>query len=318
MITEDKSQMPLISPEDDEKEAQKELERLRKRLRKDRKKAKQPLIVVGISAAFVGVIVLIYIGSFRFYWPLWVLISLLLIGTVLLILFIRVGHTAQWTGLKNKTLWDWLQLLGVLAIPIVVAGATLLFSIQQANLDQQQREATLLQSYIDNIQDLLLNHNLLKSKPDDYVAILARARTLTALQGLDAEHKGLLVHFIYEARLIGFDDTNGKTHDPIIYLYFADLSDADLSGANLSGANLSGAILSRADLSNALLYDADLSSADLSSADLRGARRLSGADLSNADLNDAQNLTQQQLNQVFSCEGAILPKGLTCHRTSSP
>jgi hypothetical protein len=40
------------------------------------------------------------------------------------------------------------------------------------------------ETYIDNIQDLLLNHNLLGSKPSGEVAILARARTLTALQGL--------------------------------------------------------------------------------------------------------------------------------------
>src|SRR5260370_27696641 len=40
----------------------------------------------------------------------------------------------------RKTLWDWLQLLGVLAIPLVVAGATIFFGIQQANLAQQQHD----------------------------------------------------------------------------------------------------------------------------------------------------------------------------------
>ena len=53
---------------------------------------------------------------------------------------------------------------------------------------------------------MLLNHNLLKSKQDDAVAILARARTLVALQGLDVERKGHLLTFLYEARLIGFVD----------------------------------------------------------------------------------------------------------------
>ncbi len=82
----------------------------------------------------------------------------------------------KWTGFTGKTLWDWLQLLGILAILLVVAGATLLFSIQQANLAQQQhgsdqqsaldqQQATILQTYIDNIQDLLLNHNLLGVSP---------------------------------------------------------------------------------------------------------------------------------------------------------
>src|SRR2546421_11998745 len=85
----------------------------------------------------------------------------------------------KWTGFSGKTLWDWLQLL---IVPIVLAGGGYLFGTWQHNVDQQQaldqQQSTTLQTYIDNIQDLLLNHNLLKSKPIDDVAILARARTL--------------------------------------------------------------------------------------------------------------------------------------------
>src|SRR6266480_6672257 len=40
----------------------------------------------------------------------------------------------------GKTMWDWLNLLGILAIPLVVVAATLLFGIQQANLANQQHE----------------------------------------------------------------------------------------------------------------------------------------------------------------------------------
>jgi uncharacterized protein YjbI with pentapeptide repeats len=349
---------------------------------------------------------------------------------------LKVNH--NWTGFQGKTLWDWMQLLGVLAIPLVVVGATLLFGIQQANLanqqhvndqkianqqheaDQQQaldqQQAAILQTYIDNIQDLLLHDNLRESKAGDEVAILARARTLTALQGLDPERKGRLVQFIYEAQLIDFLDAGldkNNLHGPIIdlsgaHLSGADLSATDLSGADLSDAHLSGADLSGADLnsahlnsahlsdahlsgadlSGATLISADLSNANLSGADLSGAHLskatlsgtnlryadlsnatlsdvnlsgadlsgafLSGADLSGATLSDtdlsgahlrdadlsgahlsgahlrdtdlsgtflngailsgAQNLTQQQLDQVFTCKGAILPGGLACHQ----
>ena len=115
------------------------------------------------------------------------------------------------------------------------------------------------ETYIDNIQDLLLNHNLLVSKPSGEVAILARARTLTGLQGLDPERKGRLVQFLYEAQLIGFQGDKAdkyKLHNKII----------DLFGAVLSYTHLSGALL-----------------------------------------------IQQQLDQVLSCKGAILPKGLICN-----
>jgi uncharacterized protein YjbI with pentapeptide repeats len=70
------------------------------------------------------------------------------------------------------------------------------------------------------------------------------------------------------------------------------LTIADLSNASLIGARLCVACLGRANLRNADLRDADLRDADLRDADLRGA-----------------NITQDQLKQVVSIEGAIMPDG---------
>src|SRR2546423_360186 len=97
---------------------------------------------------------------------------------------------------SDKTLWDWLQLLGVLAVPLVVAGATLFFGIQQANLANQQREAdrqqtldqqrqATLVAYQDNMKDLLLHQGLLTSKPTDEIRVIARIETLSAMRQLD-------------------------------------------------------------------------------------------------------------------------------------
>jgi hypothetical protein len=171
---------------------------------------------------------------------------------------------AERTGFSGKTLWDWLNLFAALAIPLVVVGATIAFGIQQANLANQQHEndqkianqqhnsdqaialdqqrATTLQTYIDNIQDLLLSHNLLGAKPGDDIAVLARARTLTALQGLDGSRKGVLVQFLYEAHLIGFLDSKNKLQPPIINLSGADLSCADLRGAAVTSKQLAQAL----------------------------------------------------------------------------
>jgi uncharacterized protein YjbI with pentapeptide repeats len=161
----------------------------------------------------------------------------------------------------RKTFWYWLQLL---VIPAVLAAGAIFFSFKQNNdslnlnekqytqsiniaanryvedkksaLDQQQ--AAILQTYLDNIQDLLLKDDLLKSTSTSDVAILARARTLTALQGLDTERKGRLLIFLYDARLIGFAmplaHGTYQTIDPII-----NLSDANLRGVDLSNAQLS-------------------------------------------------------------------------------
>ena len=160
--------------------------------------------------------------------------------------------------------------------------------------------------YIDNIQDLLLNHSLLKSKPTDDVAILARARTLTALQGLDPDRKYLLIQFLYEAHLIGFVDSTGKPHDEIIDLFYADLSFAELSLAELRGANLEGV-----SLRNAILAFADLRGANLEHTDLLGTNftlaELRGANLENAYLVGA-NLHYANLNGVDLHEAAYNTK----------
>src|SRR5207247_2943022 len=134
-------------------------------------------------------------------------------------------------GFEGKTTWDWLQLLGV---PLFLAFATIGFGLvqisladrqhaldqdlaqQQHAIDQSyaldQQHGTTLQTYIDNIQDLLLHGNLLEANSTNAVAILARARTTTALLGLDPGRKGRLVQFLYEARLIGFCNASYQSH----------------------------------------------------------------------------------------------------------
>src|SRR5260370_22489639 len=86
----------------------------------------------------------------------------------------------RWTGFSGKTLWDWLQLLAALAIPVVIAAGTLWFSAQQneasfqasekqhktdiqiakdqhqtdTQLAQDQQQETALQTYLDRMSDL--------------------------------------------------------------------------------------------------------------------------------------------------------------------
>jgi hypothetical protein len=166
------------------------------------------------------------------------------------------SKTPQWLGFKGKTLRDWLQLLGI------PNDSDQRIANQQHAVDQQnaleQQRATILQTYLDNIQDLLLHENLRNSKAGDEVAILARARTLTALQGLDSDRKGRLVQFLWEAQLIGFAEYNQNDKLKLLHKQIIDLRDADLSNAIL---------------------------------------------------------TQQQLDQVYSCKGATSPKGLICKKT---
>jgi hypothetical protein len=90
----------------------------------------------------------------------------------------------------------------------------------------------------------------------------------------------------------------------------ADLSNTNLSNTNLSEANLNEANLSEANLSGANLRKTDLREADLSEVNLSRAN-LSDADLNKADLSDATGVTDEQLAQAKTLEGATMPDGST-------
>jgi hypothetical protein len=244
---------------------------------------------------------------------------------------------------SDKTLWDWLNLFGVLAIPFVVTIVGLYLTQQiteqqvqsserqhqtDVQIAEDQQRATILKTCIDDIKDLLLNHNLLIPTSGDEVRIVARAEVLLTLRQLDGKRNGTLIRFLSEANLITSDGYNVI----VISLSGADLGSVDLHGADLRGLNLSVADLSSADLNSADLRDAFLYDTNLSGADLRGAELhgtdLHGAnlndaraihvDLSNADLNSADlsgaNLsgavvTNNQLVNAASLNGTIMPDG---------
>lgn len=137
---------------------------------------------------------------------------------------------------------------------------------------ERLREIT-LQTYLDQISDLILEQGLRHSDQDTIqakVAAKARRLTLMTLQELDGRRKRKVLRFLYESHLI--------TGESIIDLKGADLSGSELQELNLSGVHLIGA---------------DLRGANLSKSNLSAAR-----------------ITSTQLATVKSLEGAILPDGL--------
>jgi uncharacterized protein YjbI with pentapeptide repeats len=247
----------------------------------------------------------------------------------------------RWTGFRGKTVWDWMDLL---IVPLALVGIGLVFSMiqeeRQQNLETQREEHALaienqraaaeqalaeqraqdeaLQAYLNQMDTLLLEKDLLTAHQDSVVVTLARARTLTVLERLDPSRKAALMQFLVEAELV----FRGMVQlDPVIELHGANLGETDLSSANLSGAILSEADLSGADLSNTILDATVLYKADLSGANLSGAMGsvngallnkadLSGADLYKANLNNAQGITNEELEQqAASLEGATMPDG---------
>jgi uncharacterized protein YjbI with pentapeptide repeats len=218
----------------------------------------------------------------------------------------------RWTGFRNKTVWDYLQLL---IVPLMLVAIGFWFTGQQDARQQdienqrakaerelavQRAQDEALQAYLNQMSSLLLEKDLRESEEDSEVRTLALARTLTVLGRLDPSHKLAVMEFLVEADLVQRVEGRG----PIIRLQSADLRGANLSdpdevspGCGLSCydpeqvVNLRGADLAFANLTNAQLYRADLRDANLSGAFLEDANlegaNLLGTNLSGAFLKDA-------------------------------
>jgi Pentapeptide repeats (8 copies) len=211
------------------------------------------------------------------------------IGVTVLILAVVIvlviaGYSLNWTGFKGKTIWDWLNLLGVLAIPVVVGLGTAWLSSQQAQEDALQR-------YLDTMADLLLDEKLRESKSQAEVRAVARTRTWTVLRSLDPGRRKIVFTFLVDSDLLSI----------------IDLSRADFSGMNLRGVDLRGVNLSEANLQDIDLRGADLSGAALNFANMQGAR-LGGANLNGLDF-IATRVTKDQLLEARSLKGTTMPDG---------
>jgi uncharacterized protein YjbI with pentapeptide repeats len=234
---------------------------------------------------------------------------------------------SRW-GFRGMTVRDWLQLL---IVPLALVLIGFLFTMQQdarqqrtedqraqaeRRLAEQSAQDEALQAYLDQLSDLLLEKDLRNSEEGSEVRTLARARTATVIQRLDAEGNRNVIRFLNEAgltknrrssiRLLAGVDLQGAQLGGADLgstdLSYTNLSDADLSGANHLDSKLRGTDLSEADLSDAELKYAYLIEANLSNANLNGA------DLIEANLSNARGITKEQLEkQTENLKDALMP-----------
>jgi uncharacterized protein YjbI with pentapeptide repeats len=282
------------------------------------------------------------------------------------IAIIAVGYLPKansFSGFQGKTLWDWLSLL---VVPASLAGLGALLQLKdqdrakkQADLEREiadknrqqdlkiaedNRQEEALQHYLDRVSNLLIEKNLLaiaanvargKNTPEEKELLdvsldVIRTMTLTVLQRLDGNRKGIVVQFLVESDIIKRPKAILSGANLVgIVLHDANLSDANLSGANLENADLGKAGLGDANLSytnlvganleNTAIVNSNLYKADLTGAKLQGAylwyTYLSGAKLNGAkleatqilytDLSDAEGLTEEQLEKTYLCKAKL-------------
>jgi uncharacterized protein YjbI with pentapeptide repeats len=208
-----------------------------------------------------------------------------------------------------KTLWDLLNLMGVLAVPVTLAilAALLQHNQQQRDLEQRKieqdrdleqrsienrrnleqanrelataensRQEEALQYYMDRVSSLLIEKNLLQLA----TKVVKEENTVEEKEVLKVS-----VQILRAITLAALARVSEKNRTTIISF----LLDADIIRQlklNLTNANLSGISLKMFDLSSIVLQNAQISNARLLGVNLRGAD-LSDANLSHTELIDA-------------------------------
>src|SRR5215204_5953114 len=274
-------------------------------------------------------------------WMLWVALIALLIAAGIV-----AGYTIldpkEVSGFKNKTIWAWLNLVGVSSAIIIVGWIVTRKQRERDEaiaLEKAQDEA--LQAYLDQMSNLVVDHKLgqklgdargkdsdgehkfkfevwtkeaklswglAEEESEDHIPEVAQARTTAVLLSLDARHKRRPLKLIHELGLI-------KTQDNVLDLKNAGLDHADLSELSLREAHLVGADLRVSDLSGADLSKSDLTEADLRGADLRRANLsntiLTRANLLPYDERDPERLSPHRLQRTDLRDETLSPRKLT-------
>lgn len=202
-----------------------------------------------------------------------------------IVVFVLVGYRFGWTGFAGRTLWDWMDLA---LIPAALASLAWWFNQREKKNDvdmkafelqvaAENREEEVVQAYLDRMQILLLEKNLLAARHGDVVAEVARELSLIALKRLSPKRKGIIVGFLSSSHLV---QPRGKGQPGTVSLTGADLGGLgeplgigmlDLVGAELFAANLAGAKLDVPNLQDADLRGVVFEGARLTYPDLRGA-----------------------------------------------
>lgn len=222
----------------------------------------------------------------------------------------------DWSGFREKSFWD---LLDLLIVPIALAIIALWFNQQsQRNASEialeQFRESS-LQNYFANISKLMLDRNLLTSEIGTPTQTLAWQLTVAATQTLDEKRKVILLTYLYNADLI-YNNSGviGLFHANFSNIDFRNdfLTQTDLRGVTFENANLSGtrlleANLNKANLRNSVLDNCELKGATFHKADLTGAS-LRNTELAFSNLQGAI-INENQLKNVDNLLGAIMPDG---------
>jgi hypothetical protein len=230
----------------------------------------------------------------------------------------------------GKSIWDLVQLL---IVPLMLAVVAYMFNSTQAQrereLAERRNQEEVLETFIHNMSELILEHDLMHAGQKSPTGILARTMIRTSVYRVSPAKKSAMVRFLKEAGLI--DGPESVVSVAGCDFREARLGKMNLASTNLANANLMNAVLRETSGSMANFTEANLSSADLEGADLRDSKfvranlaganlrgaNLEGGKLVKADLRDANlmsanlrgDLTGARLEGARFNENTLWPEG---------
>ncbi|MEM9949815.1 MAG: pentapeptide repeat-containing protein, partial [Cyanobacteria bacterium P01_D01_bin.36] len=164
-----------------------------------------------------------------------------------------------WLFISNRPLrWflfslpkmEWVKLL---AVPLVLAASG---SIITSQFQREANQNAALKDYLDQLDTLTSERNLLAEQPDPGAIVLARGRTVAALRELDIPRKQQLISFLVASGLSRACEEGSCEEEtrPVLNFDQQNLSKMDFRKINLSQIDLQGATLYDANLRRAFLY----------------------------------------------------------------
>lgn len=240
--------------------------------------------------------------------------------------------SAEWMGFvtydKNtneqdvKKLWDWLDLL---IIPLSIAIIGWIYKenekLRDSKKEFENKQNETLDSYFRVISDLIIKSHLLDNKLNSESKIIARTRTIVAIENLNSERKGQVLQFLHESNLINnvieLLGANFKSSEvsgivlrntTIKGVYFCDskfiksyLDNSDLTSCDFTNTDFSDSSMQNTNLSYTKLINCKLVNIDLTTVNFEGV------DLTNADLSNSKIL-KTQLDKIFKKNNINLTK----------
>jgi len=250
-------------------------------------------------------------------------------------------------GCLSHSLYEWINLLSNLFVPLAIGILTIVLPLQQEYLNEDQNEnshmisfsnrlrnieslhdeqkQTILNTYQQDLANLILKYDSLNNSTEDdddddeRISLIIRTKTLHSLRQLDPARKIILIQLLMDSGIQHRINISHTDLSSLIFLqgsYYNQLQLINILARNISLKNiyLYQSNFSYSILDDSLFVDSNCSYADFSYASLQRT------DWTNTDVTQAifnytnlsgAKITKEQLAKVQSLKGAILPNGTT-------